>query len=129
MIVRGGIKSMGKSDLSTDCEVIHLDTVTEARAVMPCDEEIFDLSELFKAFADSTRVKILWALDTHEMCVCDIAALLNMTKSAVSHQLRYLREADLIKNRRDGKVVFYTLADEHVREIFEKAFEHIKEDK
>ena len=120
---------MGKSDLSTDCEVIHLDTVTEARAVMPCDEEIFDLSELFKAFADSTRVKILWALDTPEMCVCDIAALLNMTKSAVSHQLRYLREADLIKNRRDGKVVFYTLADEHVREIFEKAFEHIKEDK
>lgn len=120
---------MGKTELPSDCEVIHLETVEAAKSIMPCDEEIFDLSELFKAFADSTRVKILWALDTHEMCVCDIAALLNMTKSAVSHQLRYLRDAKLIRNRRDGKVVFYELSDQHVRQIFEMAFEHIREDK
>lgn len=118
---------MKKSENVSDCEVIHTETVENAKKIMPCDEEIFDLSELFKSFADSTRVKILWALDTHEMCVCDIAALLNMTKSAVSHQLKYLRNAGLIRNRRDGKVVFYTLSDDHVREIFEKAFEHIKE--
>ena len=76
---------------------------------------------------DSTRAKIMWALDEHELCVCDLAALLNMTKSAISHQLRALRDANLVINRRDGKNIYYALADDHVRQIFEMGLEHIRE--
>ena len=79
-------------------------------------------------FGDSTRIKILWALDEEEMCVCDIASLLNMTQSAISHQLRVLKQAHLVKNRRDGKIVYYSLADEHVKQIFEQGLVHTKED-
>ena len=79
-------------------------------------------------FGDTTRIRILWALDHAELCVCDIAALLNMTKSAISHQLRQLKQANLVKYRREGKNVFYALSDEHVHIIFEKGLEHIREE-
>lgn len=110
------------------CDVIHEDTVNEVRAKMPQEEMLYDLAELFKVFGDSTRIKILWALDEAEMCVCDIAALLNMTQSAISHQLRILKQADLVKNRREGRIVFYSLKDEHVKQIFSQGLDHISED-
>lgn len=118
---------MGKNELSCDCNHIHEDTVQSTKNSMPNDEMIFDIAEFFKVFADSTRIKILWALHENELCVCDIAVVLNMTKSAVSHQLKILRQANLVKNRKDGKVVYYTLSDEHVKEIFEMAVEHLEE--
>ena len=118
---------MGKNELSCDCNHIHEDTVESTRKSMPHDEMLFDLAEFFKVFADSTRIKILWALHEHELCVCDIAVVLNMTKSAVSHQLKILRQANLVKNRKDGKVVYYSLSDEHVKEIFEMAVDHLEE--
>ena len=94
---------------------------------LPEDEVLYDLAELFKMFADSTRVKILYALFESELCVCDIAKVLNLTQSAVSHQLRILKGGKLVKYRREGKVVFYSLADEHVRSIIELGMDHISE--
>ena len=111
-----------------DCDVIHEDIVRQVKNKMPQEETLYDLAELFKVFGDSTRIKILWALDEAEMCVCDIAFLLNMTQSAVSHQLRVLKQADLVKNRRDGKNVFYSLDDEHVKQIFNQGLIHISEE-
>jgi ArsR family transcriptional regulator len=110
-----------------DCEVIHEDIVRRVRKSMPKDEDFYDLADLYKMFADSTRVSILWALSREEMCVCDIAVLLGMTKSAISHQLKNLRLSNLVKYTKQGKVVYYSLADSHVRDIFKKGFEHIKE--
>ena len=110
-----------------DCDVIHDDTVARVRAAMPDKKNFCDLADLYKMFADNTRVKILWALSCEEMCVCDLAVLLNMTKSAISHQLKSLRLANLIKYDKQGKIVFYSLADSHVKDIFEKGFEHITE--
>ncbi len=110
-----------------DCDVLHENTVGIVKNTMPSDEDVADISDFFRIFADSTRVKILWALDKSELCVCDIAVLLGMTKSAVSHQLRVLKDAGLVKNRREGKVIFYSLADEHIKDIFEKAVEHLYE--
>lgn len=110
-----------------DCSVIHEDVVNRVKGNMPQEETLYDLAELFKVFGDSTRVRILWALDESEMCVCDIAVLLNMTQSAISHQLRVLKQARLVKNRRDGKVVFYSLEDEHIKGIFDLGLIHIKE--
>lgn len=118
---------MGKNELSCDCTHIHSEIVEKTREALPKDETMFDLAEFFKVFADSTRIKILWALHENEMCVCDIAVVLNMTKSAVSHQLKILRQANLVKNRKDGKIVYYTLSDNHVKEIFEMAVEHLEE--
>ena len=94
----------------------------------PQEETLYDLAELFKVFGDSTRIKILWALDEAEMCVCDIAFLLNMTQSAISHQLRVLKQAELGKSRREGKIVFYSLEDEHVKQIFDQGLIHISEE-
>ncbi|MBC3803197.1 metalloregulator ArsR/SmtB family transcription factor [Acetobacterium fimetarium] len=111
-----------------DCDVIHDDIVRQVKNKMPQEETLYDLAELFKVFGDSTRIKILWALDEAEMCVCDIAFLLNMTQSAVSHQLRVLKQVDLVKNRRDGKNVFYSLDDEHVKQIFNQGLIHISEE-
>ncbi len=116
-----------REELICDCEVIHEDIVDEVKKRMPADEDIYDLSDFFKVLGDSTRMKIIWALDESEMCVCDIAVLLNMTKSAISHQLRALRNANLVKFRRDGKEVYYSLKDKHVRDIYEIGMEHIKE--
>jgi len=110
-----------------DITVIHEDVVNSVKEKMPEEEILYDLAELYKVFGDSTRVKILWALGESEMCVCDIAALLNMTQSAISHQLRILKQARLVKNRRVGKVVYYSLDDDHVKEIFSQGLEHIKE--
>jgi DNA-binding transcriptional ArsR family regulator len=94
---------------------------------MPGDGDFGKLAGLYKAFADGTRLRILWALSREEMCVCDLAFLLDMTKSAISHQLKFLRLSDLVKLRRQGQVVYYSLADDHVVDIFEKGFEHINE--
>lgn len=94
---------------------------------MPDDETLYDLAELFKIFGDTTRVKILCALLTNEMCVCDMAALLGVTQSAVSHQLRMLKQARLVKFRKEGKVVYYSLADDHVKTIFDQGLTHINE--
>ncbi len=112
---------------SCECEEVHADIVKNKRALMPDEETLYDLSDFFKIFGDSTRMSILFAIDGAPMCVCDIAELLGMTKSAVSHQLKVLRQSDLITYRKSGKNVFYTLADDHVRDIIEKALEHIKE--
>ncbi|HOA41871.1 MAG TPA: metalloregulator ArsR/SmtB family transcription factor [Bacillota bacterium] len=111
-----------------DCNVIHEDVVAKVREKMPEEEILYDLAELFKVFGDSTRIKILWALDEDEMCVCDIAYLLNMTQSAISHQLRVLKQAHLVKSRREGKVVYYSLADDHVKLILDQGLIHTTED-
>ncbi len=118
---------MGKNTVCCDCGVIHDDAVEKARKSMATDEKIADVSDLFRVLGDSTRVKILWALDNCELCVCDMASLIGMTKSAVSHQLRVLKDSNLVKNRREGKMIYYSLADNHVQDIFEKAVEHINE--
>ncbi|ATW27386.1 ArsR/SmtB family transcription factor [Candidatus Formimonas warabiya] len=112
-----------------DCNTIHEAVVHEVRAHMPDEEDLLDLADLFKIFGDSTRVKILYALFKAEMCVCDIAVLLGMTKSAISHQLRILKQAKLVKNRRDGKIVYYSFADDHVRNIFAQGLLHISEER
>jgi len=121
--------NLGKDDLFCDCEVIHADVVEKVKKKMPDVNELYDLSDFFKVLGDSTRAKIMWALDESEMCVCDIAVLLNMTKSAISHQLHSLKQANLVKHRKEGKIVFYSLADDHVKDIFEKGLEHIREKK
>lgn len=118
---------MKQDEMVCDCDVIHEDAVDAVKKKMPDDRELYDLSDFFKVLGDSTRAKIIWALDEGELCVCDLAVLLNMTKSAVSHQLRSLRDANLVKNRREGKNVFYSLADDHIKQIFEKGLEHIRE--
>ena len=110
-----------------DCNAIHEDIVNQVRDKMPQEESLYDLAELFKVFGDSTRIRILWALHEAETCVCDIAVLLNMTQSAISHQLRVLKQANLVKNRKEGKVVYYSLVDDHVREIFDQGLIHINE--
>ena len=110
-----------------DCVSIHQEVVDAVRASMPGDETLMDVSDIFKVFSDSTRIKILCALMQAEMCVCDISALLGMTKSAVSHQLRVLKQSNLVKNRRDGKVVYYSIADEHVETIINNGMEHVLE--
>jgi ArsR family transcriptional regulator len=110
-----------------DCTIIHEEVVSKVRRHMPDEEALLDLADLFKVFGDSTRVKILCALFESEMCVCDIAALLGMTKSAISHQLRILKQSKLIRNRRDGKVVYYSLDDEHVKNIFDQGLAHVSE--
>jgi DNA-binding transcriptional ArsR family regulator len=112
---------------SLDCNVIHEEVVAAVRKEMPADEALLDLADLFKVFSDSTRVKILCALLRAEMCVCDIAALLGMSKSAISHQLRTLRQTRLVKYRREGKVVYYSLEDEHVGNIFDQGLVHVCE--
>lgn len=110
-----------------DCTTIHEDVVNNVKSKMPEEESLIDLADLFKIFGDSTRVRILWVLNESEMCVCDISALLNMTQSAISHQLRLLKQSNLVKNRKDGKVVYYSIKDEHVKDIFSQGFLHIRE--
>lgn len=106
---------------------VHLDAVEKVRAQLPPDEQLYDLAELFKIFGDSTRVKILYALLESELCVCDIAKLMEVTQSAVSHQLRVLKNSKLVKFRREGKTVFYSLADDHVVRILSQGMEHLEE--
>lgn len=110
-----------------DCSSIHEDVVCAVREDMPDDDILMDVADIFKVFSDSTRIKILCALMRAEMCVCDISVLLNMTKSAVSHQLRILKQTDLVKYRKVGRVIYYSLADDHVETIFREGLEHTKE--
>jgi DNA-binding transcriptional ArsR family regulator len=111
------------------CEenVIHPDAVEQVRQKLPPDEVLYDLAELFKIFGDSTRVKILYALLARELCVCDLAKLMEVSQSAVSHQLRVLKNSKLVKFRREGKTVYYSLADEHVVRVLSQGMEHIME--
>ncbi|MDD4566219.1 MAG: metalloregulator ArsR/SmtB family transcription factor [Eubacteriales bacterium] len=108
-----------------DCAVIHEDVVNRVKGEMPEEEQLYDLSELFKSISDQTRLKILFALSKNEMCVCDIAALLGMSQSAISHQLRVLRNVRLVKHQKEGKVVYYTLDDDHVNAIFKQGLDHV----
>lgn len=110
-----------------DCDVIHAEVVEKVKKNMPDIDLLMDLADFFKVFSDSTRVRILVALSEDTMCVCDIACLLNMTKSSISHQLRILRQANLVKTRKKGKNVYYTLKDDHVKEIISVGLEHILE--
>lgn len=112
---------------SCNCTIIHEEVVNRLKDILPKEETLYDLAELFKVFGDSTRIKILCTLFEAEMCVCDMAALLNMTQSAISHQLRVLKQARLVKFRRDGKVVYYSLDDEHIKHIFDEGLNHIME--
>jgi len=123
------ITQMGVTGYLPDCAttVIHEEVVARVRKAMVEDKHFYNLANLFKMFADNTRLRILWALSHEDMCVCDLAALLGMTKSAISHQLKSLRLANLVKYVKQGKVVYYSLVDCHAKEIFRKGFEHIME--
>lgn len=116
---------MNKKEVMCDCNIIHEDIVLKALKHKPEGDELKNLSELFKILGDLTRIKILWTLDQNEMCVCDIANVLNMTKSSISHQLAILRESGIVKYRRSGKEVYYTLDDNHIKKLYEIGIEHI----
>lgn len=120
---------MSTIDEAPRCEFIHAhpEIIHTVESTMPAEEQLYDLAELFKIFGDSTRIKILYVLLEHEMCVCDLAQLLNMTQSAISHQLRILKQSRLVKFRREGKTIFYSLLDEHVRSILSQGLEHLQE--
>lgn len=118
---------MKRQSIVCDCDAIHEDVIARVRDDMPSNQNFHDLASLYKMFADSTRIKILWALSREEMCVCDLAVLLGMTKSAISHQLKFLRLAKLVKNNKQGRIVYYSLVPCHVRDIFEQGFAHILE--
>lgn len=110
-----------------DSIIIHKKIVEKTSNLMPDNESLNDLADFYKIFGDGTRVRILWALSENEMCVCDIAALLNMSQSNISHQLRILKQNKFVRNRRDGKVVYYSLVDEHISFILKQGLIHIKE--
>ena len=116
-----------KDEVGDGCEV-HEDLLKIVNETLPEETELQDLAELFKVFGDSTRIRILFVLFEAEVCVCDLAKALNMTQSAISHQLRILKQNKLVKNRREGKSIFYSLADDHVRAIINQGREHIEED-
>lgn len=106
---------------------VHEDIVTKVKNEVPEEEKLYDLADFFKIFGDSTRIKILYVLLCSEMCVCDLAQILGMTQSAISHQLRILKQMDLVRNRREGKTIFYSLADDHIKLILSQGMEHINE--
>ena len=116
-----------KDEICEGCEV-HEDLLKIVNETLPEETELYDLAELFKIFGDSTRIRILFVLFEAEVCVCDLAKVLNMTQSAISHQLRILKQNKLVKNRREGKSIFYSLADDHVRTIINQGRDHIEED-
>ena len=118
------------SDGEPDCcetEEVHEDLLKLVRGSLPEEDKLYDLAELFKVFGDSTRIRILFVLFEADVCVCDLASILNMTPSAISHQLKILKGNKLIKSRREGKSVFYSLADDHVRAIVSQGMEHVEE--
>lgn len=118
---------MGKCGAECDCNIIHKDKVETAKSKMLDDEVLLSMADFYKALSDSTRIKIINALSVCELCVCDISSILNITKSAVSHQLQNLKEMNLIKSRKLGKVVLYSLADKHVSDVFKVSEEHVME--
>ena len=111
-----------------DCCEVHENLLQIVNETLPEENELYDLAELFKVFGDSTRIRILFVLFEAEVCVCDLAKALNMTQSAISHQLRILKQSKLVKSRREGKSIFYSLADEHVRTIIDQGKEHNEEE-
>ena len=111
----------------TDCEAINPELVKEVKNKMPKVEKLYELSDFFKVMGDGTRIQLLWALEESEMCVGDLAVLLDMTKSAISHQLKILKMSKLVKSIKRGKNVYYTLDDNHIKMILEKALEHVEE--
>jgi len=122
---------MSDADVKLDlCDetVIHCEEIKNVRSKMPAEADLDEMAELFKVFGDPTRAKIISALSIGELCVCDIAALLSMTSSAISHQLRILRQARIIRSRRDGKTVYYKLDDEHISSMFVTAYAHVSEE-
>ena len=120
-------KKANDVEICESCEV-HENLLKIVNEPIPAETELYDLAELFKIFGDSTRIRILYVLFEAEVCVCDLAEALNMTQSAISHQLRILKQNKLVKSRREGKSVFYSLADDHVRTIIDQGREHIEED-
>ena len=121
---------MDNKDNQIECcetQFIHRELLDIVNEKLPDETELYDLSELFKVFGDSTRIRILFVLFECEVCVCDLAEALNMTQSAISHQLKILKQSKLVKSRREGKSVFYSLADEHVRTIISQGLDHIEE--
>ena len=119
---------MGKSEVGCDCAAIHGDVLEHVQSEIVPDESLNSMAKLFKVFGDNTRIRIMSALNCHEMCVCDLAVLLDMTKSAISHQLKVLRDNNLVKFQKKGKHAYYSLADDHVRTIINQGREHIEED-
>ena len=116
-----------REDLCCEAHELHRELLEIVNKTMPEETELYDLAELFKIFGDSTRIRILFVLFEAEVCVCDLAQVLNMTQSAVSHQLKILKQIKLVKSRREGKSIFYSLADDHVRTIIAQGQEHIEE--
>ena len=123
----GGTTMTEREEFCCETEEIHEDLLKIVNETMPDETELYDLAELFKIFGDSTRIRILFVLFEAEVCVCDLASVLNMTQSAISHQLKILKQNKLVKSRREGKSVFYSLADDHVRTIIAQGQEHIEE--
>lgn len=119
-----------KEEQIDKCEYMHVheDIVEKVNRQMPEEDKLYDLADFFKVFADSTRIKMLYVLMCSEMCVCDLAMTLHMTQSAISHQLRTLKQMNLVRNRREGKTVFYSLADGHIKTILSQGLDHIEED-
>ncbi|MFW6011510.1 MAG: ArsR/SmtB family transcription factor [Desulfosalsimonas sp.] len=126
-------QSTEKADISENAaelcteRIIHRGVVESVRSAMPGEAELYDLADFFKIFGDRTRIAILWALSESEMCVCDLCALLDMKQSAVSHQLKLLKQSRIVKYRRQGKVVYYSLDDDHIRRVLNLGRQHIKE--
>ena len=118
---------MGKSEVGCDCAAIHGDVLEHVQSEIVPDESLNTMAKLFKVFGDNTRIRIMSALNCHEMCVCDLAVLLDMTKSAISHQLKVLRDNNLVKFQKKGKHAYDSLADDHVKEILDVTLEHINE--
>ena len=121
-------KDLDKEPVCCETVEVHEDLLRIVEQTMPEETELYDLAELFKVFGDSTRIRILFVLSSAEVCVCDLARVLNMTQSAISHQLRILKQNKLVKSRRDGKSIFYSLAAGHVSTIIAQGRDHIEED-
>lgn len=118
---------MEQKDDSCLCTIIHKEVINKVKEKLPKEEMLYELAEFFKVFGDTTRIRILCALFEAEMCVCDLSALLNISQSAISHQLRGLKNARIVKFRKEGKVVYYSLDDDHIKHIFDEGFRHITE--
>lgn len=112
---------------SCDCNAIHEKVILQVKNTLPNDDDLQNLGDMLKIFGDKTRLKILFALLESQMCVCDISVLLNMTKSAISHQLRVLKQSKLVKFKKVGQRVYYSICDDHVKHILDQGLEHIKE--
>ncbi len=117
---------MARNEFVCDCNIIHKEIVEETLEHMKKDDLFYRMTDFFKILGDTTRLKILFALDRNEMCVCDIANVLSMSKSSISHQLGTLRRSGIVKCRRQGKEVYYMLDDEHIKQVFEIASEHVE---